>query len=313
LSSYGVLDGGFLFDPLANPLSFYYSLTTNGGSLTGSNSVFTLTAIGGNLKVYYQDLKNYRYNAEGNLAFCDSNVTFDFSNFDQSRSKIRSIVFYPDNSEKIKTFNSKIIGQSLIYPSLSSSNSVYYPKEKFYTIYKPKFIVNYDDGTAQTITSTLSVIQCGLIDTYKNKSMLESVPYFKELNSVAIFVNDKSNNNLLVSLLDVKSPFVFDTSELDTVELPFSVAPIPLNSINPLAATLQAQLNPSVPVPPTNQNPSTPPTAVYRYGEGFGITLNPNPSDLVFDESFSIANQSIILSIGGAPYGGSDSVTIVVS
>lgn len=309
LSAFNILDGGFLFDPLAAPSSFYYSLTTNCGSLTGSNSVFNLTAIGGVFKTIYNDLKNYKFTTKGDIVFCKTAVTFNLSDFDQTRSLIKSIIFDPDNSEKIQVYSIKI-GSFLTYPDLNKSNSLYYPNEKFYTIYKPKFIINYNDGTSQTITSPLTVAQCGILDSYKNKSMLDSVPYFKELNSVAIFINDKNNNELLASLLDVKSPFVFDTTELDTVELPFSVAPIPLTTLNPFRLLTQTINRPSIPI---DQNPTRPPEAVYRYEESFGIVLNPNPSDLILDESFSVANESIILSIGGAPYSEGEGVSIATS
>ena len=308
LSSLDVMDGGFLFDPSAFPMSFYYTLTTNCGNLTGSNSVFNLTAIGGNFKPNYSDLKNYHFETEGNLVFCKTEVTFNLSNFDQSRSYIKSIIFDPDNSQKSQIYSIKI-GSNLTYPDLNKSNSIYYPNENFYTVYKPKFVVNYNDGTSQTIVSPLTVAQCGILDSYKNKSMLDSVPYFKELNNVAIFINDQKNNDLLASLLDVKSPFVSDTSELDNVELPFAVAPIPLTSLNPFTLFVQN----TIPVVPTEPNPTTPPIAIYRYEETTGITLNPNPSDLILDESFFLDNESIILSIGGAPYTEGEGISIMVS
>jgi hypothetical protein len=307
LSSFDILDGGFLFDPLAAPLSFYYSLTTNCGSLTGSNSVYTLTAVGGSFKTIYNDLKNYKFTVKGDMVFCKTFVNFDLSDFDQTRSIIKSIIFEPDNSEKNQIYSIKI-GSSITYPNLNQSNSLYYPSEKFYTIYKPKFTINYNDGTSQTIVSPLTVAQCGILDSYKNKSMLDSVPYFKDLNSVAIFINDKNNNELLASLLDVKSPFVFDTSELDTVELPFSIAPIPLTTLTPFRLITQVNNNPTT--IPIDQNPTQPPQSVYRYEQSIGIVLNPNPSNLILDESFSIFDNSIILSIGGAPYTGDLSIIV---
>ena len=313
LSSFDVLDGGFLFDPLAAPLSFFYSLTTNCGTLTGSNSVFNLTSIGGGFETNYNDLKNYIFQTKGNIVFCKTNVTFNLVNFDQSRSLIKSVIFDPDNSEKIQIYSIKSLGPfTLTYPELDKSNSVYYPNEKFYTLYKPKFTINYNDGTSQTIVTPLTVAQCGILDSYKNKSMLDSLPYFKELNSVAIFINDEKNNDLLASLLDVKSPFTADTSEFDTVELPFSVAPIPLGTVNPFTLITQTRLTPSIPQVPSDQNPIDVPIAVYKYQQSSGINLNPNPSNLIENESFD-SNQSIILSIGGAPYDAGEGVSITPS
>jgi hypothetical protein len=312
LSSFDVLDGGFLFDPLAAPLSFFYSLTTNCGTLTGSNSVFNLTSIGGPLETNYNDLKNYTFRTKGDLVFCKTHVTFDLSDFDQTRSLIKSIIFNSDNSEKNQIYSIKLNGGILIYPELNKSNSLYYPKEKFYTIYEPKFTINYNDGTSQTIVSPLTVAQCGILDSYKNKSMLDSLPYFKELSNVAIFVNDEKNNDLLISLLDVKSPFVADTSDLDNVELPFSVAPIPLVNVNPFTLITQTTLTPSTPQVPTDPNPIDVPLAVYRYQQSSSISLNPNPADLLEGQEFSIS-QSLTLTIGGAPYSAGTGIFISVS
>lgn len=312
LSSFNVLDGGFLYDPLAAPLSFFYSLTTNGGTLTGSNSVFNLTSIGGSLETNYNDLKNYNFKTKGNIVFCETKVTFDFSNFDQTRSLIKSIIFDSDNSEKKQIYSIKINQSSLIYPELNKSNSLYYPKEKYYTVYEPKFIINYNDGTSQTIVSPLTVAQCGILDSYKNKSMLDSLPYFKQLNNVAIFVNDKKNNDLLISLLDVKSPFVADTSDLDNVELPFSVAPIPLGNVNPFTSITQINLTPSTPQIPPNPNPIDIPLPVYRYQQSSSISLDPDPSDLIEGQEFNFS-QSLTLSIGGAPYSAGEGISIVDS
>lgn len=313
LSAMNIVDGGYLLDPMASPLSFFHPLTTNCGSITGSNSVFNLTSFGGEFKIYYNDLKNFSYTTKGDIIFCKSMVTFDFSNFDQSRSRIKSLIFYPDNSNKIQTYAIKISGQSLIYPDLSSSNSVYYPKEKFYTIYKPKFVVNYNDGSTQTVICPLSVLQCGIIDSYKDRLMLESIPYFKDLNNVAIFINDKKDNSLQVSLLDVKSPFVFDTSELDNVALPFSVSPIPLNTVSPFVPILQNTITPSIPEVPANENPSSPPIAIFRYIESSGIILNPNPSEIPLNELFLDENGSIIFGISGAPFDEGDGISITGS
>jgi hypothetical protein len=308
LSSFDVLDGGFLFDPLAAPLSFFYSLTTNCGTLTGSNSVFNLTSIGGGFETNYNDLKNYNFQTKGNIVYCKTNVTFNLVNFDQSRSLIKSIIFDPDNSEKKQIYSIKIVEQLLTYPELDKSNSTYYPNEKFYTIYEPKFIINYNDGTSQTIVSPLTVAQCGILDSYKNKSMLESLPYFKEQNNVAIFINDEKNNDLLISSLDVNSPFVADTSEFDAVELPFSVSPIPLGVVfSPFIAQIIPK--PEIPDIPVDDSPIDVPTGIYRYKQSFGIILNPNPADLSENEEFN-PTESLILTIGGAPYDAGEGIFI---
>lgn len=309
LSSFGVLDGGFLFDPLAAPLSFYYPLTTNCGSLTGSNSVFNLTAVGGEFETIYDDLKNYTFVKKGDIVFCKTTVNFNLSNFDQSRSLIKNIIFDPNNSEKIQIYSIKI-GVSAIYPNLNQCSSLYYPSENFYTIYNPKFIINYNDGTSQTIVSPLTVAQCGILDSYKNKSMLDSIPYFKEVNGVAVFINDKNNNELLASFLNVKSPFMFDTRELDSVKLPFSVSPIPfgqaiVNLPNP------PPVEPTIPEIPVEPNPEIPPKPVYKYQQSDGITLQPNPSELLPEESFTSLDESVVLTSEGAPYNGINGISIV--
>lgn len=310
LSSLNVIDGGFLFDPLASPLSFFYSLSTDCGSLTGSNSVFSITAFGGDFETYYNDLKKYTFTTKGHIVFCKTMVFFNLSGFDQSRSKIKSLTFFPENSGKMENYTVKMIDQSLVYPEIDNIHYIYYPKEKFYTLYNPRFVLNYNDGTVQTIICPLTVAQCGIFESYKEKSILESIPYFEKLNSVAVFMNDESTNDLIATLLDVKSPFVFDTSEIDRIDLPFSVSPVPPNASSPFVPITQGTSLPSI---PTNPNPVEPPTAAYKYEESTGIFLNPNPSDLLLGENFILENESIILTIGGAPYEGSDSITLIVS
>jgi hypothetical protein len=315
-----VLDGGILIDPLAAPLSFYYALTTNCGSLTGTNSVFTLTAMGSDFETKYNDLKKYEFTKNGDLVFCKTLVNFNFSFFDQTRSLIKSVVFYPDNSEKVQIENIRInsslifpaLTSYLIYPALTSLKSTYYPNEKFYTIYKPKFIINYDDGTSQTIVSPLTVAQCGIFESYRDKVLLESLPYLKEINNVAIFLNDKKSNDLLANILDVKSPFISDTSELDTVELPFSVSPIPLGTVNPFVPIAQEALTPSIPVVPSEENPIQQERAIYRYFGSNGIVLGSNPSDLNEDEDF-IINESITITVGKKPYVAGFGITITTT
>lgn len=310
LSSLDVLHGGFLFNPIASPLSFFYPLSTNCGSLTGTNSIQNLTSFCGDFNVYYNDLKNYIYVTKGDLVYCKNMVFFNLSGFDQSKSKIRNLIFYPENEDYFQNYTVKMSGQDLKYPQIDNIHHVYYPKEKFYTIYKPKFVISYNDGTVQTIISPLTVAQCGIFESYKEKSILESIPYFEKLNSIAVFINDEKSNDLLATLVDVKSPFVFDTSELDNLELPFSVAPVPVVATSPFVPLTQGTSLPSIPI---NDNPVTPPTAAFRYQQSDGIVLNPNPSDLIAQESFISDNESIILSIGGAPYEGSDSITLITS
>ena len=70
-------------------------------------------------------------------------MIFDFSNFDQSVSKIIRIIFDPNNGGDLQKITSHFYNGSITYPVLSSIKATYYPSDSFYTFYYPNFHIFY--------------------------------------------------------------------------------------------------------------------------------------------------------------------------
>ena len=237
------LNGGYLIDPMAVPLSFFYPTSVFGGEIA---TVFTQEISGGYLSTYYGDLNLNTLILDGYYSFCDSEVTFDLSNFDETTSKIVKIIFDPDNGSAIRTINANI---SSDYVSISSNNikSTYYPNTSYYTVYHPNFNIFYEDGKNVNIIVPLTSIQCGIFDFYKSKTILDSVPLDRNDANVLIFLNDRDNNE--VSLSNIYTSKLF---ELVQPASAFAILPPPDFYINPVAP----------PPPPTPTPTPTPPPPI---------------------------------------------------
>jgi hypothetical protein len=270
-----------------------------------NNYFYNLTAYGGNFKICYNDLRNIKFDLIGKLLYCSTKVVFDFSEFDQTKSKIVKLIFDPDNNRKLQTYDGMVSGDNMLYPVLSNIYSEYHPSEKFYTLFFPKFKVEYEDGTMLSLVYPLTVTQCGIFDTYKERSLIESLPYYKNLTNVILFTNDKRNNQLYVHDINTRLPFVLSANLPDDIQLPDVVIPVPMGGgFIPLE-------QPIVPEPPTNINPVTPPLPYYIYAEDLGIFIVPNNSVFFETEEFNTNNSLIILN-GGAPFFGGTGITINV-
>ena len=267
---YQTLHGGYLYDPMASPLSFFYPTSVFGGEIS---TIFSEYLSGGETNVSYKDLPENNLYLKGHYAFCDSEVVFDFSLFDQSESKIIKIVFDPDNNSEIQTYDSFLSAGKLIYPELDSIKSTYYPSEEFYTLFEPKFTIYCEDGNIINITIPLTSVQCGIFDSYKDKTIVESVPSYKSSSNVLLFINDRGNDELILTNISTSLEFKLDE---DVKNLPFTPE-IPLAI--PLGTGLLQQLfntTIQIPVPPINENPVIPPrptpTPTPVYGQGI-VTL----------------------------------------
>jgi hypothetical protein len=117
-----VLHGGYLYDPMALPLSFFYPTSVFGGEVS---TIFTEFISGGKLELAYDDLPSNELILDGHYVFCDSEVIFDFSKFDQTESKIVKLVFDPKNNTEKQTFNYYISSNQIFYPNLSSIKTEY--------------------------------------------------------------------------------------------------------------------------------------------------------------------------------------------
>jgi hypothetical protein len=266
--TYNVLHGGFLIDPFLQPLSFFYQTSVFGGEIS---SFFLNYLTGGDFNLSYDDLNENTVFVEGSYIFCETKVVFDFSNFDQSESKIVKIVFNPNNGNDNKTYNSYVSANQTFYPILSNISSIYYPSEEFYTYYNPSFLIQYEDGKKINVVVPLTSVQCGIFDSYKNKNIVEALPFYKKPSNVLLFINDSENDELI--LTNVSTSLLF---ELREESLPFSTeTPLAV----PVGEGLLQELETTtiqIPLPPTNENPVLPPfptpTPTPVFGQGI-VTL----------------------------------------
>ena len=319
--------------------------------LSGMDPYFDYSLNGGSFYITYNDLRNMKFENYGNYIFCESEVIFDFSNFDQSVSRIIKIIFDPNNGGELQKITSHFYNGSITYPVLSSIKATYYPSDSFYTFYYPNFIINYEDGNSINLTIPLTSIQCGIFDSYKNRKIVESLTYNEKKSNILLFISDEIDNSLYIGDIYTRLPFILSANlpEKDT-ELPNLIKPVPVGS------TLDSLDQAITPIPKGRRNPVIPPNLVYIYSEYDGIsivvnntffnpsdeftllycatrsTVLPNPTGLVtLSDSFKIitfnsdelypfgtvfpysdCDNSLIINSGGAPYFAGTGVTINV-
>ena len=303
-------DNGNLFYVVGNEnaVTCSYALTESWIISGWGGNNYSLSAYGGNFEIGYNDLSNIKQKTAGDYIFCDSEVIFDFSNFDQSKSKIVKIIFNPDNGNHYQYFTSYIDENNvLIYPILSSIKTKYNPSDLFYTYYNPNFIIDYADGTCINLTIPITSIQCGIFETYKNKNILESLPYYKNISNILLFVNDNTNNETYIGDIYTRLPFILSSNlpEKD-IELPNIIRAVPVGS------TIDSIIEPIASKPATNVNSVLPPIPIIIYSEYDGISIFTNNSSFYGkDELINIDNSLTILS-GGTPYFAGTGMTISI-
>jgi hypothetical protein len=255
-----------------------------------SNIPFNGTINGGNLKTTYFDLKNKTNKLQGHYIFCETEVVFDLSEFDQTRSKIIKAIFDSDNGEKTKTFSAYVSNNQIYYPDLSNIKAIYYPSEVFYTYYNPKFTIIYEDGMNINLTIPITSVQCGIFEAYKNKTIVDTSPFYKNPDNLIVFINDKNDNTISIGNINTKLPF---TLEEITQQQSNIVTSIQLAQFQSTIAQIAE--------PTFNENPTVPPAPKYNYSSGSGIVVIPNNSVFYQGNTFAFDTSLNILS-GGAPY-----------
>ncbi len=286
--------------------SHSYSLDENWVLSGWGGDNYSSTAYGGNFKISYNDLSNIKQKIKGSYVFCESEVVFDFSEFDETKSKILKLTFYPDNGEKEQIFSSYIDENGvLIYPVLSDIKTEYYPSEKFYTFYNPNFIIEYVDGTALNLTIPITSVQCGIYESYKNNRILESLPYYKNNSNVFVFVNNTLKNETYISDIYTKLPFILSANTLENdVELPNLIKPVPIGS------TIDSIIEGIISVPKSRSNSVLPPTPVIFYAEYDGISIVTN--NTAFYDGDMFAGDSSLTLFGTSPYSAGNGIIISI-
>jgi hypothetical protein len=251
-NSSNVLHCGYLKDAFAAPLSFFYSSTANGGIIS---TTYSKTISGGEFNVSYNDLKENDTLIDGRLIFCDTEVVFDFSNFDETKAKIIKLIFYPKNGESIRTYNSFVLNNQISYPVLSSINASYYPSDNFYTFFNPHFKIYYSDGNIVNVTIPLTSVQCGIFESFKDKTIVDAIPFYRNTDNILTFINDTSDDNLIISNISTQYQFQLESEKTQlpyTILAPFAL-PFGSTSFNEIV-TKPIDL----PKPPVTNNPVLP-------------------------------------------------------
>jgi hypothetical protein len=282
---YQILHGGYLYDPMASPFSFFYPTSVFGGEI---GTVFSEYISGGEMRISYEDLPENNLYLDGHYVFCYSDVVFDFSLFDQTESRIIKIVFDPDNDLEVQTYDSYISNDILNYPELSSIKSTYYPSEDFYTLFEPKFTIYCEDGNVINITIPLTSVQCGIFDSYKDKTIVESIPSYKDPSNILLFINDNADDELTLTNVSTTLEFKLD-EKLDVFSSFVTETPLAI----PLGLGLLQQLLFStiqIPLPSVNENPVLPPEP--------SATPTPTPTPVYGQGIVSLVNKDQIIGLG---------------
>lgn len=292
--TYNVLHGGYLNDPMASPLSFFYSATANGGLISTTYDTYLS---GGLFELAYGDLPENVITLSGHYIFCNTEVVFNFENFDQTVSKIIKLVFDAGNGEKPQTYNSYVSANELFYPVLSSIKTTYYPGKNYYTNFYPTFKMYYLDGNIVNLTIPLTSVQCGIYESYKNKTIVDVIPLYENKGDVVAFINDTVDDDLIIANISTYSTFEPD---FDTIQIPLSAL-----SELPSIALKFLQLPP----PPFQENPIIPEPPIVSNGIitfvnkfqmtrfGSGIEIYPFSDTTV--KFVTIIDEIPIIEIGG--------------
>jgi sugar lactone lactonase YvrE len=270
------------------------------------NLNYSLTSNGGDFSIYYNDLQNIKETIDTQFIFCESEVNFDFSEFDQSKSRIIKLTFDPNNGLDKQFFNTITYLGETIYPRLDSIKTKYYPSSSFYTYYNPKFFINYEDGNYINLTLNLTSIQCGIYESYKDKSLIETIPYYNNSSNVLLLISDNIKNNIFISDIYTRLPFILSANVPENdIEIPNLVKPVPFFE------TIEGTVEPIYVKPPNKNNPVLPPTNIYVYSEYEGTSIIINNTPFYFGDEFEVGSGLTLLS-GGAPYFAGNGISINV-
>jgi hypothetical protein len=292
--TYNVLHGGYLNDPMASPLSFFYASTANGGLIP---TTYDSYLSGGIFEIAYADLPENVITLSGHYIFCNTEVIFDFKNFDQSVSKIIKLVFDAGNGENLQTYNSYVSNNEFFYPTLSSIKSTYYPSETYYTKFYPNFKIYYLDGNIVNLTIPLTSVQCGIYESYKDKTIVDVIPLYKNTGDVVAFINDTSDDNIIAANISTYNTFEpnFETTQIALSSL-YKLSPIALAFLQLPPPPFQE--NPVIPIIPTTGNGIiTFVTKMQMTRFGSGIEIYPFSNSTV--TFVTIIDNIPIIEIGG--------------
>lgn len=296
------IDHYIFIDPVSGS-NIYYPVTANGDRLDPDTEYIpTWILSSGPLgAACYQDYCFGSVSLDPTRIYCNTDVTFVLSAFDESVSEVCKVVYdFGDGSELLEV-NYDFSSTPPISPKDKIIKKTYYPKNSHVTTYVASVSILKTDSCVSTLNIPICTFKCGIFDTYEDISLLNS-QITTPTTYILLSLEKKSLDQIFNTLLL--------TNEPTTILGPESALPDTVNPVDTIRLLEQARVTRvSSPIPPTELNPVVPP-ASYLYSGCVGIGINFTIAELIATQNFFLKNNSLLLSGIGAPYLGGTGVTI---
>lgn len=295
------IDHYIFLDPVSGS-NIYYPITAYGERLDPSTEYLPtwILSSGPLAAACYQDFCFAQADLESYNIYCNTDVTFILSAFDETISEITKVVYnFGDGSEFLEV-NYDFTSSPPRSPKDIPVTRTYYPTDKFITTYFAYVSVIKNDSCISTLKIPICTFKCGIFDIYDDITILNS-QISNPTTNIFITLEKKLNDQIFHTLLLTNEPttIIGTESALENV----------VNPVETIRLLAQQRARVSTPIPPTDLNPVVPPTA-YLYSACVGIDLNLPIAELVATQSFNLKNISLMLSGEGAPYTGGTGITI---
>lgn len=296
------IDHYVFIDPISGS-NIYYPITAYGERLDPETEYLpTWILSSGPLSVAcYQDYCFSSVDLDSYKIFCNTDVTFILSAFDESISEITKIVYdFGDGSEKLEV-NYDFSSSPPTSPKDIPITKTFIPKDSNYiTTYVVSISVLKNDSCVSTLNIPICTFKCGIFDTYEDVFILNS-QISNPTTNILLTLEKQANDQIFNTLLLTNEPTTIIGAE--------SALPDVVNPVETIRLLEQAAGRPSSPIPPTELSPLIPPSS-YLYSACVGITLNIPLAELIASQNFFLRNNSLILSGEGAPFIGGTGVFI---
>lgn len=267
--------------------NFVYPLSVIGGTFNGNT--YTNIISGGPFYDYcYQDYCYEQFTLQPINIFCVANVWFVLSAFDESQSKLVSVIYnFSDGSPLVRnTYNYTSVQPASLKTDIVKHT--FLPTEKFVTTYTPSITALYEDGCFVIINFILNSFKCGIFNTFKDIALIDSVQH-DVTRKVLISLEDKNRLQVFTNLLDLDA--VVETIILPVTSRQIDTAENNVLTIIRASSARTLILNPVVVEP-----------LIYEYAQGPGLDLIP---DILLLQEYDIITPLTAINISdniGAPY-----------
>jgi hypothetical protein len=295
------VDHYVFLDPVSGS-NIYYPITAYGERLDPNTEYLPtwILSSGPLAAACYQDFCFAATDLSPFNIYCNTDVTFILSAFDETISEITKIIYdFGDGSEFLEV-NYNFASNPPTSPKDIPVTKTYYPTDKHITSYFAHISVVKNDSCVNTLKIPICAFKCGIFDTYDDITVLNS-QISNPTTHVFITLEKKLNDQIFHTLLLTNEPTTIIGAE--------SALQNVVNPVETARLLQQTTTRISSPIPPTNLNPVVPPVS-YLYSACVGIDLNLSVAELVSTQSFYLKNVSLILSGEGAPYIGGTGITV---